>query len=359
MNHRQKTEWMQQAIALAEKGRGCVNPNPLVGALIVKDGRVIAEGYHQQFGGPHAEVNAFNHATEDVEGATMFVTLEPCAHYGKTPPCALKIIEKKIKKVIIAKTDPNPLVNMKGIAMLEAAGVIVEHGLLAEEVTRQNEVFLKYIATKRPFVALKYAISLDGKIATHRHDSKWISNASSRHYVHQLRQNYMAIMVGVQTIVDDDAHLDVRLDTVKRQPIRIIIDPHLRIPRDAYVIKSSSTQPTYIVTTKEDKTLVELGVRLIVMEIIDLSQLMIMLGKENIDSILIEGGATTHAYALEAGIVDKVYAFIAPKLIGGEKAPSPIGGIGVDTVKLAHQLDDVRYHYFDDNILIEGNLIRR
>ena len=185
MNNKNNITYMRRAISLASLGEGRVNPNPLVGAVIVKNGKVIGEGYHEQYGGPHAEVNAFNHATEDVTGATMYVTLEPCAHYGKTPPCALKIIEKKIKKVIIAKTDPNPLVNMKGIELLKNAGVEVEYGLLSEEVERQNEIFLKYIQTKTPFVALKYAMTLDGKIATSTHNSRWITNERSRNYVHQ------------------------------------------------------------------------------------------------------------------------------------------------------------------------------
>lgn len=351
--------YMRRAISLASLGEGHVNPNPLVGAVIVKNGKVIGEGYHEQYGGPHAEVNAFNHATEDVTGATMYVTLEPCAHYGKTPPCALKIIEKKIKKVIIAKTDPNPLVNMKGIELLKNAGIEVEYGLLSEEVEKQNEIFLKYIQTKTPFVALKYAMTLDGKIATSTHDSKWITNEKSRAYVHQLRNRYMAIMVGVNTIITDDSHLDTRLDKPGRNPIRIIIDPHLRIPRDAYVIKTAKTQPTILVSYQEDEQLKALGVKFIVLKPpLDLKKLMQKLGEEKIDSLLIEGGAFTHAQALEQGIVDKVYAFIAPKLIGGLDALSPIGGTGVRLMKDAYRLKDIRYQIFDEDILIEGTMTK-
>jgi diaminohydroxyphosphoribosylaminopyrimidine deaminase/5-amino-6-(5-phosphoribosylamino)uracil reductase len=359
MNDQDKITYMKRAISLASLGEGHVNPNPLVGAIIVKDGHIIGEGYHQQYGGPHAEVNAFNHASEDVTGATLFVTLEPCAHYGKTPPCALKIIEKKIKKVIIAKTDPNPLVNMKGIELLKNAGIEVEYGLLSEEVERQNEIFLKYIQTKTPFVALKYAMTLDGKIATLTHDSKWITNEKSRYYVHQLRNRYMAIMVGVNTIIADDPHLNTRLDTPSRNPIRIILDPHLRIPRDAYVIKTALTQPTILVSDHEDQELKARGVQFIVLKSpFDLKDLMKRLGEEKIDSLLIEGGAFTHAQALEQGIVDKVYTFIAPKLIGGVDALSPVGGKGIPTMNQAYHLKDIHYQTFDDDILIEGTMIK-
>lgn len=354
MTKEDKLMYMRRAIELAAKGEGSVNPNPLVGAVIVKDGRIIGQGYHEKYGGPHAEVNAFNQAEEDVTGATMFVTLEPCAHYGKTPPCALKIIEKKIKKVIVAKTDPNPLVNMKGIQLLKDAGIEVEYGLLVDEVEEQNEIFLKYIQQKTPFVAFKYAMSLDGKIATKTGDSKWITNKKSRNFVHQLRNKYMAIMVGVNTIMSDDAHLDTRLDEGGRNPIRIIIDPELRIPREAFVIKSAKLQATWIVTTKYDQALIDQGVRLIVQEKIDLKALVSLLGDEKIDSLLIEGGAFTHAKALESGIVDKVYAFVAPMIIGGVQALGPIGGNGVEALTLATRLHHVRYRQFDDNILIEG-----
>lgn len=356
MTEQDKLMYMKKAIELASKGEGFVNPNPLVGSIIVKDGKIIGEGYHEKYGGPHAEVNAFNHATEDVTGATMFVTLEPCAHHGKTPPCALKIVEKKIKKVIIAKTDPNPLVNMKGIQILKDAGIDVEYGLLSDEVEQQNEIFLKYIQTKKPFVAIKYAMTADGKLATKTGDSKWITNEASRNYVHELRNKYMAIMVGVNTIIADDARLNTRLDKPHRNPIRIIIDPDLNIPKDAYVIKTAQVQPTWIVSKKYDQHLVDLGVRIIQMPEIDFVQLMAKLGEEKVDSVLIEGGSYTHGKALESGIVDKVYAFIAPKLIGGKQALTPVGGDGVSLMSDAFMLKNVTYHQFGDNILLEGTI---
>lgn len=355
MKEKDKILYMERAIALAQKGEGAVNPNPLVGAVIVKEGRIIGEGYHQQYGGPHAEVNAFNHATEDVEGAEMFVTLEPCAHYGKTPPCALKIIEKKIKKVYVAKTDPNPLVNMKGIKMLEEAGIEVEVGLLKEKVEEQNEVFLSYIENRFPYVALKYAMTLDGKIATKTKDSKWITNEESRAFVHTLRNKYMAILVGVNTVIDDDPKLNTRFEG-GRNPIRIILDPHLRTPKDAYVVKTAKEQATWIVTTKEDVSYSELGVRLIVMESINLHALLKQLGEERVDSILVEGGAFTHGQFIESGLVHKVYAFIAPKIIGGSKAPTPIGGEGFAKMSEALRLKDIKLRTFKDDILIEGRI---
>lgn len=358
MTELEKKAYMQKAIDLAQQGEGFVNPNPLVGSIIVKDGKIIGEGYHEQYGGPHAEVNAFNHATEDVEVATMFVTLEPCAHYGKTPPCALKIVEKKIKKVIIAKTDPNPLVNMKGIEILKNAGIEVEYGLMSDEVELQNEIFLKYIQTKKPFVSIKYAMTADGKLATKNLDSKWITNEASRAYVHELRNKHMAILVGVNTIIHDDARLNTRLDKPHRNPIRIIIDPELTIPRDAYVIKTATVQPTWIVTKKYEQRLVDQGVRIIQMPEIDLAILMDKLGEEKVDSVLIEGGSYTHGKALESGIVDKVYVFIAPKLIGGTKALTPVGGEGVALMSDAYQLKNVKYTPFGDDILMEGTIIK-
>ena len=358
MTETEKQNYMKRAIELAQKGEGFVNPNPLVGALIVKDGKIIGEGYHMQYGGPHAEVNAFNHATEDIEGATMFVTLEPCAHYGKTPPCALKIIEKKIKKVIVAKTDPNPLVNMKGIKMLQDAGIEVEYGLMSDEVELQNEIFLKYIQTKTPFVSIKYAMTLDGKIATRTKDSKWISNEQSRAYVHQLRNKHMAIMVGINTVIEDDAKLNTRLDGPHRDPIRIILDPELRLPKTAYVVRTAKTQPTWVVSKRYDQSLVDLGVRIIQMAEIDLKQLMKQLGEEKIDSVFIEGGSYTHGLALESGIVDKVYTFIAPKLIGGKDALTPVGGKGVALMSQAYQLTNIRYQAFGEDLLISGNILK-
>jgi diaminohydroxyphosphoribosylaminopyrimidine deaminase/5-amino-6-(5-phosphoribosylamino)uracil reductase len=358
----EKIAFMQRAIDLADRGRGFVNPNPLVGAVIVKDGKIIGEGYHMCFGEAHAEVNAFLNATEDVEGADMYVTLEPCSHYGKTPPCALKIIEKKIKRVFVSQLDPNPLVSGRGIKLLEDAGIKVETGILEDASKKQNEVFLKYIQEKKPFVVMKYAMTLDGKIATSTKDSKWITNEKSRHFVHELRNNYMAIMVGANTVILDDPMLDTRLEGIKtRHPIRIVIDPDLSVPLNRKVIQTANTQPTWLVTS-DQRTLnelqpyLDLGVKIIEKKTdpLDLEDLMTTLGEHKIDGLLIEGGSYLHGSFLDANIVDKAYVFIAPKMIGGQKALTPVGAQGVLKMKDAHQLTNINYRLFDEDIMIEG-----
>jgi diaminohydroxyphosphoribosylaminopyrimidine deaminase/5-amino-6-(5-phosphoribosylamino)uracil reductase len=357
--------YMKRAIELAEKGKGRVNPNPLVGAIIVKDGKIIGEGYHECFGEAHAEVNAFKNATEDVEGAEMYVTLEPCSHYGKTPPCALKIIEKKIKKVYISQLDPNPLVNGRGVSILKDAGIDVEYGILEEESKKQNEIFLHYIQTKRPFVAMKYAMTLDGKIATKNKDSKWITNESSRAFVHELRHEYMAIMVGANTVFMDDPHLDTRrIGKVSRSPIRIVIDPELATSLDRYIVETAKTQPTWLVVDEliDEKRLdpyKDKGVEFILMPMpLDLSHLMDVLGEKKIDSILVEGGSFLHAKVLESKIVNKAYVFIAPKMIGGKDALTPVGGQGIEWMANAHVLENIVLHRFEDDVMIEGYFIK-
>lgn len=355
-------DYMKRALELAEQGKGFVNPNPLVGAVIVKNGKIIGEGYHECFGHAHAEVNAFLSATEDVEGADMYVTLEPCSHYGKTPPCALKIIEKKIKRVFISQLDPNPLVNSKGVKLLENAGIHVESGLLEDEAKRQNEIFLTYIQTKMPFVAMKYAMTLDGKIATKSRDSKWITNEKSRAFVHELRNQYMAIMVGANTVVADDPHLDTRRgDKPSRNPIRIIIDPQMITPLTSYVVTSANTQPTWLIVDEsiDPKRWIDYtaqGVLVIPkpMNPFDLKAFMKDLGEKKIDGVLIEGGSYLHAKAIESGIVDKAYVFIAPKMIGGKDALTPVGGEGISYMKDAYQLNNIRYQTFDEDLMIEG-----
>jgi diaminohydroxyphosphoribosylaminopyrimidine deaminase / 5-amino-6-(5-phosphoribosylamino)uracil reductase len=357
-----KEKYMQMAIDLANQGKGFVNPNPLVGAVIVKDGRIIGIGYHERFGEGHAEVNAFKNATENVEGADMYVTLEPCSHYGKTPPCALKIIDKKIKRVFVSQLDPNPLVNSKGIKLLKDAGIEVETGILEEETKTQNEIFLKYIQTKKPFVAIKYAMTLDGKLATKSRDSKWITNEKSRAFVHELRNQYMSIMAGVNTIILDDSKLNTRRDQPSRNPIRIILDPELKIPISSYVVQSAKEQPTWIVTSEtynqaRYNQLESLGVKLITRPAnpdINLEELISYLGEQKIDSILIEGGSYLHAKAIESKIVDKAFVFIAPKIIGGTSALTPVGGEGINLMKDAYLLNHTTIHTFDEDILIEG-----
>ncbi|MEG0772212.1 bifunctional diaminohydroxyphosphoribosylaminopyrimidine deaminase/5-amino-6-(5-phosphoribosylamino)uracil reductase RibD [Clostridium sp.] len=357
-------QYMKRALDLAKLGIGFTNPNPLVGAVIVKDGKVIGEGYHEVYGSHHAEVNAFKNATDDVKGATMYVTLEPCSHYGKTPPCAMAIVEKGIKKVVIGLKDPNPLVSGKGIKILEDAGIEVVTGVLEEDGRELNEVFLKYITTKTPFCVMKTAMTLDGKIATYTGDSKWITGESSRKYVHELRHKLSGIMVGIGTIIVDDPMLTTRLDKIKgSDPVRIVIDSTGKIPLDAKVLNLHSNAQTIIATTEKAnadkiKSLKEKGAEVIVTPLksngVDLSYLMGVLGEMKIDSILLEGGSKLNYSALEEGIVDKVNAFIAPKIIGGDNAKTPVGGNGKEYMREAITLSDIKIHNFHEDIMIEG-----
>jgi diaminohydroxyphosphoribosylaminopyrimidine deaminase/5-amino-6-(5-phosphoribosylamino)uracil reductase len=357
-------KYMKRALELAEKGAGYTSPNPLVGAVIVRDGKIIGEGYHEVYGSYHAEVNAFRNAIEDVRGATMYVTLEPCSHYGKTPPCANAIVEKGIKKVIVALEDPNPEVSGRGIKILRDNGIEVVTGILEKEIRKLNEIFLKYITTKLPFCILKTAMTLDGKIAASTGDSKWITNEESRRYVHRLRHRVSSIMVGVGTVIQDDPLLNTRLDEGEgKDPIRIIVDTRGRTPLQAKVLNNESPSKTIIATTElaPMERLEEyraLGTEIIITPIkenrVDLKHLMKELGERKIDSVLLEGGSELNYSAVQAGIIDKVNAFIAPKFIGGREAKTPVGGIGRPLMKDAAVLKGIEIFRFGDDIMIEG-----
>lgn len=355
---------MKRALELAKKGTGFTNPNPLVGAVIVKNNRIIGEGYHHFYGGDHAEIDAFKNALEDVNGATMYVTLEPCSHYGKTPPCAKAIVQKGIKKVVIGLKDPNPLVSGNGIKILEDNGIEVITGILEAEGKKLNEIFLKYITTKLPFCIMKTAMTLDGKIASYTGDSKWITNEASRNFVHKLRNKVSGIMVGIGTILADNPFLTTRLENGS-DAARIIIDSSAKIPLDANVLTLKSKAKTIIATTaqadeKKLKALEAIGADIIVTPLkegkVNLSYLMKKLGENKIDSILLEGGSTLNYSALDEGIIDKVYTFISPKFIGGSMAKTPIGGQGIPLVKDAIKLKDISIHRFQEDIMIEGYL---
>jgi diaminohydroxyphosphoribosylaminopyrimidine deaminase/5-amino-6-(5-phosphoribosylamino)uracil reductase len=355
---------MARALELSKMGMGLVNPNPMVGAVIVKDNKIIGEGYHEYFGGPHAEVNAFKNATEDVEGATIYVTLEPCAHYGKTPPCAEAIVKNKIAKVVVGMVDPNPLVAGKGIEILENNGIKVIKGIMDKEIEKTNEIFIKYITKKKPFCIMKTAMTLDGKIATSTGDSKWISNEKSRAYVHELRQMVTGIMVGIGTVLSDDPELTTRREgKTSKNPIRIIIDSSARVPLDAKVLKCDDKIETIIATTKlatdaKICAIKEKGAQVIVTPSlnnkVDLRYLMGVLADMGIDSILIEGGSTLNYSALEQGIVDKVISFISPKIFGGTSGKTPVGGQGIERVSDAFKLTGTNVSSFDEDIMIEG-----
>ncbi|WP_090040840.1 bifunctional diaminohydroxyphosphoribosylaminopyrimidine deaminase/5-amino-6-(5-phosphoribosylamino)uracil reductase RibD [Clostridium frigidicarnis] len=355
-------KYMEIALALAKKGAGKVNPNPMVGAVIVKDGKVIAEGYHEEYGKSHAEVNAFNNALEDVRGATMYVTLEPCSHYGKTPPCVEKIIEKKISRVVIGMVDPNPIVRGQGIEKLLSQGIEVVTGVLEEKCKKLNEVFIKYITLKKPFVIMKTAMSIDGKIATSSGESKWITKEESRKQVHKLRNEVSAIMVGVNTVIKDDPELTCRIENGKN-PIRIIVDSTLRIPRDSKVIKGANEVKTIIACTEKLNNekgleLKKQGVEILLTKSknnrVDLDDLMTKLGEMNIDSLLLEGGSTLNFSALEEGIVDKIQVYIATKIIGGENSKTPVGGKGIENLKDVFKIENMNLSLIGQDIFIEG-----
>ena len=359
--------YMKRAINLAKKGSGHTSPNPLVGAVIVKDNKIIGEGYHEYYGGNHAEVNAIENATKDVEGSTIYVTLEPCSHFGKTPPCAKKIVESKFAKVVIGMTDPNPLVSGRGIRIIEEAGIEVVAGVLEEDVKELNEIFIKYILTEKPFCYMKYAMTLDGKIASWSGDSKWITSEKSRKYVHHIRQQVSAIMVGIGTVLADDPSLTTRRGgEVDKDAIRVIIDTRCRIPLDARVLNLDSSVRTIIATGSscEEKleALREKGAEIITTPLkenrIDIEWLFEELGRMGIDSVLLEGGATLNYSALDAGVVDKVMAFVAPKLIGGQNAKTPVEGEGIAYVRNAVKLKDLDIKRFDEDILITGIIDR-
>lgn len=355
---------MQRALELAELGAGFVQPNPLVGAVIVRDGRIISEGYHHFYGGPHAEVDAFNNAKEDVAGATMYVTLEPCSHFGKTPPCSHAIVEKGITRVVVGILDPNPLVAGKGIEYLQKAGIEVECGVLQDEAKRQNEAFLKYITKKEPYVIMKAAMTLDGKIASHTLSSKWVTGEIARDYVHELRHRVSGIMVGVGTVLADDPSLTTRrCHGAGKDPIRIVVDSFARIPETARMLNQSSDAQTIIAVTEQAdaeklRRLEAMGAIIICVpsrnQRVDLNALMIELGKREIDSILLEGGSELNFAALEAGIVDKLSIFIANKVIGGNSAKTPVGGLGISEMSDAMPLDFSSVRKFGDDLLIEA-----
>lgn len=343
-------DYMKRAIELAQRGAGWTAPNPMVGAVVVKDGRIIGEGYHRKYGELHAERNALAACTEDPAGATIYVTLEPCCHYGKTPPCTEIILEKKIARVVIGSRDPNPKVAGKGARILREHGLQVEEDFMREACDAINPVFFHYITTGLPYVVMKYAMTIDGKIATRTGASRWITGENARAHVHQLRGRYAAIMAGIGTVLADDPMLNCRIEG-GHQPLRIICDSRLRIPLDSQIVGSAKECPTLIVCSEEimndgdspngkqselvtkKATLESMGARVWMLPEkdghVDLKILMRRLGEERIDSVLIEGGGTLNQSALEAGIVRHVYAYIAPKIFGGRDAKTPVEGLGV------------------------------
>lgn len=353
-------DYMLRAIELAKKGMGWTNPNPMVGAVIVKDGRIIGEGYHARCGELHAERNAIASLKESAEGATIYVTLEPCCHYGKTPPCTEAILEQKIGRVVIGSRDPNPKVSGKGAAILRNAGVQVEEDFMREECDALNPVFFHYITTGTPYVVMKYAMTADGKIATRTGASKWITGTSARQEVQRMRSRYMGIMAGIGTVLADDPLLNVRIEG-ERSPVRIICDSHLRIPSDSRILRTAKQYRTIVACGESDpqkvQRLSELGAEVVCCPDeqgrVDLKRLMKYLGSQGIDSILLEGGGILNDSALRAGIVQKLMVFVAPKLFGGESSKTPVSGVGIELPSEAPilQLQEVRR--IDGDLLLE------
>lgn len=352
--------FMRLALEEAVRGCGWVNPNPMVGAVIVKNGEVIGVGHHERYGGLHAERNALAACGESPAGSTMYVTLEPCCHYGKTPPCTDAIIDSGVSEVVIGSRDPNALVAGKGIGLLERHGINVKDGVLEEECRKLNEVFFHYITENTPFVIMKYAMTLDGKTATKTGQSRWITGEGAREHVHRSRHQYSAIMAGVGTVLADDPMLTCRMPGCKN-PVRIICDTQLRIPPASQIVMTAREVPTLIATsaskTEKAELLRDMGVELLDVPVmgahIDLRELMIMLGRRNIDSILLEGGAALNAAALESRIVHKVQAYIAPKIFGGSEAMSAVAGYGAGCPDEAVFLKDGQITVLGQDVLLE------
>jgi diaminohydroxyphosphoribosylaminopyrimidine deaminase/5-amino-6-(5-phosphoribosylamino)uracil reductase len=364
-DHQQDTLYMTEALRFAEQARGRTSPNPMVGAVVVRDGRVIGKGYHTRAGMPHAEIEALRSASEVLQGATLYVTLEPCCHYGKTPPCTDAIIRAGIRRVVAAMVDPNPRVSGKGIQQLRAAGIEVDVGLLEAEARRLNEAFIKHQTRGLPFVIAKFAMSLDGKIATKTGESKYLTSEASRAYVHTLRDYMDAIMVGIGTIRTDDPLLTTRLpDKQGKNPHRLIVDTHLSIPLTAKVIADTSEAKTTIFTAEHPDqqkalNLHEKGVDIQTVAYdengkLNLRQIFEHLGEQQIVSVLLEGGAELNGSAFRHHLVDKVLVFLAPLIIGGKDARSPVEGAGIAALSEAIRLDQIMIQRFGDDILVEG-----
>ncbi len=358
------TGYMKMALELAWKGWGNTSPNPMVGAIVVRDGRVVGKGYHAVVGGPHAEVNAIDDAGEAARGATLYVTLEPCNHQGRTPPCTRKIIDAGIARVVVAMDDPNPEVRGGGNEHLRMNGIPVITGVCRREAEQQNEIFIKYVRTKLPFVIVKCAATLDGRIATRTGDARWVSGEASRRHVHWLRHGYDGIMVGIGTVVNDDPSLTTRLENGPgRDPIRIILDTHLSIPEGAKLLKLESNADTIIVTgdeVSENKRamLKRRGVKVIRAPMqngmINLARLMNRLGYIGITSLLVEGGSRVIASALNARIVDKIMFFYAPKLLGGDDGVPICKGPGPAHMRQSIPIRDMAVRRFDQDLMVEG-----
>lgn len=354
-------KYMKLALTEAIKGEGKVNPNPLVGSVVVKDGKILSIGYHEKYGEFHAERNALNKIDKKAQGATIYVTLEPCSHYGKTPPCVDIIIESGIKRCVVATLDPNPLVAGKGIEILKKSGIEVVVGVLEEEAKDLNKVFFKYILTKKPYIFLKCGITLDGKIATHNFSSKWITNSIAREKVQKYRNKFTGIFVGKNSVIEDNPSLDARIEN-GRNPFRITIDKNLEIPSTHKIIANNNDEKTIIITSKKMietdkyKMLMEkYKIKFITLEgdIFSLEEIFSKIGELGIDSILIEGGSNIISQLFKDNLIDSGEIFIAPKILGDSSAIPFIDGFKRDSIGDAIELKKVKYNIYEDNIGLE------
>ena len=361
-------QYMRRAIQLAAEGEGKTRPNPLVGAVIVKDGRLIGEGYHTKYGSLHAEREALADCIrrgENPKGADIYVTLEPCCHTGKQPPCTEALIESGVKRVIIGSSDPNPLAAGKGIEILREHRIQVETGFLKEECDALNPIFFHYITTGKPYVALKYAMTADGRIATVTGASRWITGEKAREHVHRIRNRYASILVGINTVLADNPMLDCRLPGGVN-PLRIVLDSALRIPPESQLVQTARDIPLMVVCgnapAEKKEQLEKLGAEVLPLlgadGRADLKALVAELGRRGVDSLLIEGGSQVHYSALKAGIVNYVYSYVAPKIFGGQKALGPVSGAGAQQVADAFQLCRRNVQLLGDDILIEYEVSR-
>lgn len=360
-------ELMRRALSLAERARGLTSPNPLVGVLVVRDGVVVGEGYHTRAGAPHAEREALAAAGAATQGATLYVTLEPCVHHGRTPPCAPAIVEAGIRRVVVAVLDPNPKVSGAGVAALREAGIPVSVGCLEEDARRLNRPFFTWVTERRPFLTLKVAMSLDGKIAGWDRVSRWITGEAARREAHRLRSEADAVAVGISTVLADDPELTVRLDPPwPREPYRVVVDSRGRIPLTARVLTAGHPGRTLIAVTdaapiERVKVLGERGAQVLRLPSrdgrVDLSALVADLAQREVTALLVEGGGQLNAGFLEAGLVDRVVVFVAPMLLGGNRAPTPVAGPGRG-LKEAFRLNGMTVRPVGEDLLIEGDIAR-
>ncbi len=364
-------KYIQLCLGLAGKGKGKVSPNPLVGCVIVKNNQILGQGYHHRFGAAHAEIEALNEVGGKARGATMYINLEPCNHWGKTPPCVPEIVKAGIKKVVVAMKDPNPLVNGKGLRQLRMQGVKCEPGILEKEAKELNRFYIKFITKKIPYVILKSAMTLDGKIATVTGESKWITSSPARNYVHRLRSQVDALLVGKNTVIKDNPSLTAHREGTN--PLRVVVDPDLSIPLNSKIFNSSA--PTLVVTEKnvtlrKIRILEKKEIRFLFLTRtanrdssannkngkIDFKQIMRELARMNVASVLIEGGGETNAYALKDSVIDEMQFFIAPKIIGGKNAKTPVEGEGIPALTQALRIKDWKIERIGADLLIRGKI---